>query len=358
MHLSSLRLYQFKNHLDQKFTFGPELNAIIGENGSGKTNLLDAIYFLALSKSAFQKQDALNITHGHTQAVIEGAFVTDEHKELITIVLDTTAKKQVLLDKKPYERISEHIGKYPVVMIAPDDTDLIRDGSEYRRRVFDGIISQLDPVYLTNYQQYNRYLDQRNSLLKQFAEQRYFDQNLLDAYSIPLVDLAMALAERRRAFLADFLPMVRRHYLEISEGKEEITIAYESLVKEDFKAVFYAQQNHDRAAQRTSMGVHKDDFLLLMDGESFKKFGSQGQKKSMILAIKLAQFDILRQYSGKKPLLLLDDIFDKLDDQRMDKLVKKIVEGHFGQVFLTDARPERTKGLFKDWGEHVKIYEF
>lgn len=357
MHLRSIRLFNFRNHSDSSFEFSDRVNCIVGENGSGKTNLLDAVYFLSLTKSSIPKQDVLSISYDQDLMVISGDFQKNEGLENITLSLQRGQKKSVLADKKAYDRLSDHIGKYPLVLIAPDDTDMIRDASDTRRKLFDGIISQFDPDYLSLYQQYNRLLDQRNSLLKQFYEREYFDQKMLDSYSEPLVQLGIEIATKRKEFMLGFVPQMQSHYQTISGGKEKAEIIYDTEVQANFQEVFKKNQKRDIAAHRTTKGIHKDDYIFELDGQSIKKFGSQGQRKSFVLAVKLAQFDLLEKHKNKKPLLLLDDIFDKLDDQRIAKLIEKIDDETFGQVFITDARPERTKRILEKVKADVSYFE-
>ncbi|MFT5884629.1 MAG: DNA replication and repair protein RecF [Arcticibacterium sp.] len=354
MFLRSIRLFNFRNHADVTYNFSERVNCIVGENGAGKTNLIDAVYFLALTKSSIQKQDLLSVSHEEQMMVIDGNFGNGEN---ITVTITKGQKKVVLADKVPYERISHHIGKYPLVLIAPDDTDMIRDASDARRKLFDGIIAQFDQLYLKSFQQYNRLLDQRNSLLKQFVDRNYFDQQMLDSYSEPLVVLCIEIAKKRSEFAQEFEPEIRKHYKEISSGKEKVSITYSTEVLEGFEAKFKRNESKDRMAQRTTMGVHKDDYLYQLDGLPAKKFGSQGQKKSFVLAVRLAQFDLLEKQKGTKPLLLLDDIFDKLDDNRIEKLIQKIDNDTFGQVFITDARPERTKRILEKVKAQVNYIE-
>lgn len=357
MFLRSIRLFNFRNHEDAQFQFSERVNCIVGENGEGKTNLIDAVYFLALTKSSLQKQDQLSVSHEQDILVIDGNFIHEGLEENITLSFQRGQKKTLLTDKMPYERISDHIGKYPVVLIAPDDTDMIRDASDTRRKLFDGIISQLDSEYLKAYQNYNRVLDQRNSLLKQFAERDYFDQELLDSYSQPLVKWAIEISKKRKDFLADFEPEVVKHYHEISGGKEKVSIGYQTEVLEHFEKEFKRNEQKDRKAQRTTTGIHKDDYIFNLEDLPAKKFGSQGQKKSIVLAVRLAQFDLLEKQKGKKPILLLDDIFDKLDEQRVQKLIEKIDNETFGQVFITDARPDRTRRILKNVSTEVNYIE-
>ena len=357
MHLRSVRLFNFRNHSDSSFEFSERVNCIVGENGSGKTNLLDAVYFLSLTKSSIQKQDALSISYEQDLMVISGNFRENTGYENITVSLQRGHKKNVLANKKAYERLSDHIGKYPVVLIAPDDTDMIRDASDTRRKLFDGIMAQFDPEYLALYQQYNRLLDQRNSLLKQFHDREYFDQKMLDTYSEPLVLRAIDITTKRKSFMREFLPLVQNHYRTLSGGKEQADIQYDTQVDDHFAEVFRKNQKRDVSAHRTTKGVHKDDFIFELDGQPIKRFGSQGQRKSFVLAVKLAQFELLEKQKNKKPILLLDDIFDKLDDLRIGKLIEKIDDETFGQVFITDARPERTKRILEKVKATVSYFE-
>lgn len=356
MHLKTLQLHFFRNYESASFEFSEQVNCVLGDNGSGKTNLLDAVYYLALTKSATQSKDELNIKHEERLMALHGSFSKKEKEELISLSMIRGQAKALLHDKKPYAKKSEHIGKYPVVLIAPDDTDMIRDASDTRRKLFDGIIAQADSFYLDDFQKYNRLVDQRNKLLKQFAEQNYFDQSMLDTYDEQLVPLAISLAEKRRGFIKDFSPLVQKHYEEISSGKEAITLDYQTVVEADFGKKLKQNQWKDRQANRTTIGIHKDDYAFDFDGVSFKKYASQGQKKSLVMAVKMAQFDLLHEIKEVKPILLLDDIFDKLDDHRIAMLVQKIGNGDFGQVFISDARPERTRGFIEGLNLDVRYF--
>ncbi len=368
MHLQKISLANFKSYEYENFEFSERVNCVVGENGIGKTNLLDAIYFLALTKSSISNQDALAINHEAEYMMIEGQFgigksgkentpITN-NQSLITISLQRGQKKAVLKDKKAYERISEHIGRFPVVMLSPNDTDIIRDGSEERRKFFDGVMAQLDSEYLENLLQYNRLLLQRNSLLKQFTERNYTDDLLLDIYSDPLVEVSLKLYNARNQFVTNFLPIFKKHYNTLSDAREDVEMIYESEVgAENFTQIFRKNRPRDLAAQRTTMGSHKDDFIFEINGFTLRKFGSQGQQKSFVIALKLAQFEMLTKVKGFPPLLLLDDIFDKLDDRRIQQLITMMVDGTFSQVFITDARPERTRQLLGDLGVEIKYFE-
>ncbi len=374
MHLEKLSLTNFKNYEDGRYIFGRQINVIVGPNGSGKTNLLDAVYFLALSKSAFQSQDALSILHDADYFILDGIF--EEHADRnvqITISLQRGQRKVLMADKKPYDRVSEHIGRFPVVLVAPNDTDLVREHSEDRRHFFDGVLSQLDADYLRNYLMYQQILKQRNSLLKLFAERNQVDNDMLDTYDEPLLDLGQKIHDRRRQFVDEFLPNFRAHYGYLSDEREEVTIIYESEVSNPaFADEFRHFRRRDTVLQRTTMGIHKDDYSFMIEGRSgaarssdphsgdsvpLKKFGSQGQQKTFVIALKLAQFDQLQAEKGVKPILLLDDIFDKLDDRRIGKLIQRMDQGAFGQLFITDARPERTRDLLNGVKADVRFFE-
>ncbi|WP_128547414.1 DNA replication/repair protein RecF [Larkinella soli] len=346
MHLEKLRLTNFKNYEEGSFTFSEQINCIIGPNGSGKTNLLDAIYFLSLSKSAFHNQDALSISHQADFFIIDGVFKNGNKPTQITCSLQRGQRKVLLSDKKPYERISDHIGRFPVVLLAPNDTDLVREHSEERRHFFDGVLSQLDADYLRDYLMYQQILKQRNGLLKIFAERNYLDEELLETYNEPLLQLAQRIHQRRTSFVGEFLPIVQKHYAYLSDAREAVDIIYESdVANEEFPRDFRRNRQRDIQLQRTGKGVHKDDFVFEANGVALKKFGSQGQQKTFVIALKLAQFEQLQAEKDLKPLLLLDDIFDKLDDRRIGKLIELMEHHTFGQIFITDARPERTRDL-------------
>ena len=362
MYLDKISLLNFKNHEELSLNFSPTVNGIVGINGSGKTSLLDAIYMLALTKSAFSQTDAQCIRHGADFFMIDGFFKdVDENNSRglqVTCSLKIGGRKVVMLDKKAYERLSEHIGRFPVVLISPDDTDLIRDTSELRRKFFDNMLSQLDHAYLDTLIQYNLIMKQRNSLLRQFYERNYFDKDLLETFDVQLLPLGNKIHQKRREFITSFVPLVQKYYAFISESREEVDLIYESeLFEESFVYDFGFAMKRDLQLQRTTKGIHKDDFVFEISRYALKKFGSQGQQKSFVIALKLAQFEVLQQEKGRKPLLLLDDIFDKLDDLRISKLMKMITNQTFGQLFITDARPERSRQIFATLAADVKMFE-
>ena len=358
MWLEKLHLTYFKSYEERGFTFGERVNCLVGENGSGKTNLLDAIYFLTLTKSAFHNQDALGIRHAEDFFLLDGIFNDSDKNIQITCSFQRGQRKVFMADKKNYDRLSDHIGLFPLVLIAPNDTDLIRDGSEERRRFFDGVLAQATPEYLTDFLQYNKILTQRNGLLKLFAERNYLDEDLLDTYNEPLIVLAIRIHDHRRSFMDRFLPLFKKYYQFLSSGKEQVDVLYESEVaSEDFPAEFRKNRSRDLHAQRTGKGIHKDEYVFEIDGITLKKFGSQGQQKSFVIALKLAQFELLKIEKEKTPILLLDDIFDKLDDRRINKLIELIDDGFLGQVFITDARPERSQKILENVKADVRFFE-
>lgn len=346
MYLKSLQLIQFKNYQKALVQFSPEINCFLGINGSGKTNLLDAIHYLSLTKSAFNPQDAQNIQHDQAFFSMKGTFEKNDKSVEIQCILETRKKKQVINNGKAYEKMSEHIGLLPIVLIAPDDTALIKEGSEERRKFFDSMLSQLDKNYLARLVRYQHFLKQRNALIRQFAEQNRLDKLLLEPYDLELIQLSQWIHDERTAFIERFGPYLLQHYAEISGQREAVEIRYESQCqKPNFKDLFHQNLQKDLALKRTNTGIHKDDFVFEIDGYPLKKFGSQGQQKSFLIALKLAQFQIFKEQTGTKPILLLDDIFDKLDDFRISKMMELVANREFGQLFITDARPERSKNI-------------
>jgi DNA replication and repair protein RecF len=359
MLLRRLHLLNFKNYAELQVEFSPAINGITGQNGSGKTNLLDAIYYLSTTKSAFHSNDQFTTRFGEPFFMAEGEFVHPEEEPLRVQLSVQEGKGKVLkVNRQEYERMSTHIGRFPCVLVTPNDTDLIREGSEGRRKFFDGVIAQADHEYLDQLLRHNRLLQQRNGLLKQFAERNYFDRSMVEVYDAQLLPILSFLAQKRQGYLQAFLPVFLSHYQFISGGNEEVLLRYESEVNDPgFAGQFRDNLPRDLAAQYTTKGIHKDDYGFEINGRSVKKFGSQGQQKSFVIALKLAQFDFVAQWKGTKPLLLLDDIFDKLDDLRIQKLMQLMANGVFGQVFLTDARPERTNQIFKATGQPIHLLE-
>ena len=353
MTLDSLQLLFFKNYEAATLQFTPGINCFIGDNGSGKTNLLDAIHYLSLTKSALTAVDANSIKQGADFFVVKGKFSADKgaDTETIQVSLRQGQKKTLTHDKQAYERMADHIGRYPAVLVSPYDTDLIREGSEERRKYFDSLLSQFDHGFLNVLISYNALLRQRNALLKQAAERpaSSFDHDYLLAIDDQLIPLGAELSQQRVAFLERFTPIFQRHYQQLADGHEEVSLTYKSqLLETDFSQLLRQNERRDLVMQRTTAGVHRDDFIFLMDGLPVKSYASQGQQKSYVIALKLAQFETLTTRlvaagtASIKPLLLLDDIFDRLDDKRITRLLELVADETFGQVFLTDTNLTRT----------------
>ncbi|QNF32548.1 DNA replication/repair protein RecF [Adhaeribacter swui] len=358
MVLENLHLLYFKNYEEADLSFSPHINCFIGDNGSGKTNVLDAIYYLSMGKSAFTATDLQNVKQGEDYFMVKGRFQAFTHQDTIQCTFRSGQKKIITHNKLAYEKISEHIGKYPVVLISPYDTDLIREGSEERRRYFDSLISQLDATYLNELITYNYILKQRNSLLKQFADRNYFDKEYLQILDEQLVPAGNYITKVRQSFLANFVPVFQKHYQHLSGSSETVTLDYKSqLTNHSFIYLLNQAQHKDLMLQRTTVGPHKDDFVFFMDNWPVKNYGSQGQQKSYVIALKLAQFEVVAQQKKQKPLLLLDDIFDRLDEKRITKLLQLVAENTFGQLFITDSHLERTQKLVGSISEQVSNFK-
>jgi DNA replication and repair protein RecF len=349
MHLENISLHSFKNYGACTLNFSPDINCILGPNGSGKTNMLDAIHYLSLTRSAFNTIDQQNIQHQMDFFSIRGQFQLEQKRHLIQCSCKSGSKKVLKKDGTVYSRLSDHVGQFPCVLITPYDTDLLRETSQIRRKFMDSIISQVDSKYLSDLLKYQRLLSQRNQALKNFATRYSFDEHLLASYDQPMLDLMQTISQRRVDFIRQFLPPFTDYYRTLSDAQDQVDIIYQSdVLSDNFKDRFLSNHQQDLKMQRTTLGIHKDDLKCSIGGYNVRKFGSQGQLKSFVIAMKLAQFEVIREQKGFKPILLLDDIFDKLDDLRIAKLME-MVSGHlFGQIFLTDARPERTLRILEN----------
>lgn len=357
MYLHWLKLRNFKNFVESEWEFSPKINAFVGSNGVGKTNVLDAVHYMALTKSYLNYSDAQNINFDSDFFSLEGNFRKNESEDVIFCAVQHTKGKILKRNAKAYDRISDHIGLYPLVMISPYDSDLIKDGSETRRRFIDNIISQSNKEYLQNLMRYNRVLVQRNSLLKYFAQNHTFDSVSLEIYNQELVTLGMEIHQERNKFIREFLPVFQEYYQFISQGNEAVNIIYQSQLNENsFDKLLKENVSKDRSAQYSTQGIHKDDLSFEILNYPIKKFGSQGQQKSYLIALKLAQLELMKQTLGTTPLLLLDDIFDKLDESRVEQLIKLVNEERFGQIFITDTHPERTENVVKRINSESKIF--
>lgn len=357
MHLKQLTLVHFKNYEEATIVFHPKINCFTGPNGMGKTNLLDAIHYLSFCKSCFNGVDSQSISFNQAFFVLQGVFEKAEKEEEIFVSVKRGQKKIVKRNKNEYEKLSDHIGVFPLVMISPADTGIITGGSVERRRFLDSIISQFDKKYLDKLISYNHVLQQRNALLKQFAMARFFDNTLLEILDEQLVEHGVYIDDSRRVFLTDFIPVFERYYKLLSENAEHVGLEYLSTLQgNDYKTALKINVNKDCAIQHTSVGVHRDDLNFLLAGNEVRKYASQGQQKTYLLALKLAQYEYIKDKTGFKPLLLLDDIYDKLDSKRFEKLVHLVSSDAFGQVFITDTHTERMQQLFSSQKDICKVF--
>ncbi|SDH88644.1 DNA replication/repair protein RecF [Winogradskyella thalassocola] len=358
MNLNTLSLVNYKNFESQVFDFDVKINCFVGANGIGKTNALDAIYHLAFGKSYFNPIAVQNINHNAEFFVVDGNFTKYERTEKIIVSLKRGQKKVIKKNGKAYEKFSEHIGFIPLVIISPADRDLIIEGSDTRRKFIDSVISQSDKSYLTELINYNKVLSQRNALLKYFAVNNTFNNDTLSIYNEQLHNYGTEIFKKRDTFLKTFIPIFKARYEAISQSKETIDLQYKSdLFDDKLMDLLKKSINKDRAIQYTTVGTHKDDLVFLIDDFPIKKFGSQGQQKSFLIALKLAQFDFIKLQSGVSPILLLDDIFDKLDENRVAQIINLVDDEHFGQIFISDTHAERTEDVIKQTHQSYKIFK-
>lgn len=358
MVLKTLSLINYKNFSNCDFTFDRKINCFVGPNGIGKTNVLDSIYHLSYGKSYFNPISSQNIKHNEDFFVVDGVYEKQEREEKIVVSLKRGQKKIIKRNGKLYERFSNHIGFIPLVIISPADRDLIIEGSETRRKFIDSVISQSDKPYLENLIKYSKLLSQRNALLKYFALNDTFDQDSLDVYNAQMSILGLDIFNTRKTFLEAFIPILKSRYQSISNHAEVINLDYKSdLFKGDFDDLLTNNLKRDRALQYTSVGIHKDDLSFEIEGYPIKKFGSQGQQKSFLIALKLAQFDFIKAQSGVAPILLLDDVFDKLDEQRVAQIIKLVDAENFGQIFISDTHQQRTEEAIKSVHQSYQIFK-
>ncbi len=358
MYLKQLFLTNFKNYREQEFAFCDKLNSLVGNNGSGKTNVLDAIHYLSFCKGFINSIDSQNITHEQDFFAVQGIFsVKDGANEKVHCVQKLNQKKIFKLNNKEYDRLADHIGLFPMVLVSPADSNLIYKGSDERRKYFDSVISQFDAAYLNDLILYNKALFQRNTLLKSFYEKRYFDIDSIEIWNRQCIEYGTRIWEKRKDFITHFITYFQHYFKIISQGQEAVELVYVSQLNDDiFENLLNNCIAKDRNFQFSTTGIHKDDFDFIINGYPLKKFGSQGQQKSFIIALKLAQFEYTRKTKGYKPLLLFDDIFDKLDHLRVEQIIKLVGENGFGQVFITDTHPQRMQELFEKTGIPHKIF--
>ncbi|MDQ3047456.1 MAG: DNA replication/repair protein RecF [Bacteroidota bacterium] len=357
MHLKKLSLLNFKNYAEAELSLSSHVNCFTGNNGEGKTNILDAIHYLSFCKSFFNPIDSQNILHEAPFFLIQGLYESNGKEEEIYCGLKRNQKKQFKRNKKEYSRLADHIGLYPLVMISPADSELITEGSESRRKFIDSVIAQFDREYLENLIHYNKILTQRNALLKQIGNSGKFDQDSLEIWDMQLIQYGEKVHSTRRDFVQKFIPGFQKYYEFISGGREQVGLQYNSqLNNTTFSDGLAKALNRDRALEYTTVGIHKDDLEFTINGHSLKKYASQGQQKSFLIALKLAQFDFIRNIKKVTPILLLDDIYDKLDDQRVKQLMELVSSDNFGQLFITDTHPTRLAELFSAGNADFKSF--
>lgn len=358
MYISRLLLSNFKNYEDIDVTFSNNVNCLVGNNGVGKTNLLDALYYLSFCKSYFNPVDSLNIRFDADFFAIHGQYSIDEpdsdgsNSVTVSCTLQRGQSKKMKFNKKACTTFAEHIGRLPLVIVTPSDQSLILGGSDVRRKFIDGIISQADRGYLQNLVAYQKALEQRNRLLKQFYENQYFEDDTIAVWDEQLVRYGQPIVSARRQFLVEFMPLFEQYYLLIhpdANRNEKPGIEYLTQLEgdaSDFARQLADAHRRDAQVQYTTVGPHKDDLEFSIGQFAVKRFGSQGQQKTFLLALKLAQFEYIRAHLATKPILLLDDIFDKLDMQRVRQLVLLVGSDRFGQVFITDTQQGRVESIF------------
>ncbi len=349
MIVKSLELSNFKNYHHARLQFSPRINCLLGSNAAGKTNILDALYYLSFCKSYFNPLDGQNIRRGegYFRLCAEYSKNGRPSSDKLELTLKKQQRKQLRKNGKEYGRFSDHIGLYPLVMVSPADTSLIYEGSELRRKFVDGILAQFNNTYLSLLLQYQRALQQRNALLKKFAEQNSYDPVSMDIWDRKLISLAPRIHTYRSDFLRSFVPTFEEYYRHIAGSKEKPTLRYDSQLNNDtMEGLLKAGNDKDRVLKYTGAGIHKDDYIFEIDGFPLKKFASQGQQKSFVVAAKLAQFEHMKKVKGYNPIILLDDIFDRLDENRTGRIMELVSENTFGQIFITDTQPNRIRQVF------------
>ena len=356
--LTKISIINYKNIPEKEYELDPKINCFVGNNGVGKTNILDAIYHLSMGKSYFNVKNDQLIKNGNDYMLIDGVFKLNDKNEGIVCSLKIGEKKVLKRNGKAYKKFSNHIGLIPVVIISPYDNDLINDGSSERRKFIDSIISQNDKEYLTNLIAYTRVIQNRNKLLKQYNKSVDFDLDTIRVYDDLIFKLSDPIFKVREKFIKDFTPLVLEKYKQISDDKEKISINYKSdLINNNIKNLIRDSFQKDVILQYTSTGLHKDDFIFNLDDNRIKKFGSQGQQKSFLIALKLAQFDYLKNKTGNSPILIMDDIFDKLDLLRVKRIVEMVNSTNFGQLFLSDTDKERIDKVLSGLNLTSKIFK-
>lgn len=357
MFLKKILLINFKSYSQLDVDFHAKLNCFTGNNGKGKTNLLDAIFYLSMCKSAFNPIDTQNIKHGESFFVIQGLYNREDTEENIYCAVKQLEGKVFKRNGKEYQRLADHIGCLPLVIISPQDTSLILEGSEERRKFINSVIAQFDKLYIDEVIRYNKVLAQRNKLLKDFQDKNFFSSELIEVLDDQLVKLGILIYQKRKDFVEKLIPIFQNYYSAVSGRSEEVSLTYQSQLEgEDFLSLLQKSINKDRIVQFTTTGIHKDDLILKQDGHTIKKESSQGQQKTYLISLKLAQFDFMKSVSGVRPILLLDDIFDKLDLERVENFIKLISDNGFGQIFITDTNKNRLHDILMKLHTEYKLF--
>jgi len=357
MYLKKLILTNFKNYELNELEFSPKINCFVGNNGVGKTNILDAIHYLSLTKSFFNNIDSISIRHSEDYFIIQGSFARDEEEDQIYCAFQKQKQKLLKRNGKEYQKLSDHVGRYPVVMISPADSALITEGSEDRRRFLNKIISQYNAEYLDSVLRYNKALQQRNKLLKDFKTSGKFDPDALSIWDAQLVKYGSYVYNERESLVNELIPVFQEYYAKISSGKEEVKLIYRSHLSDgNYQEALLDSVDKDRFLEYTTVGIHKDDLILAMNDFSVKSLGSQGQQKSYLVALKLAKFDYIKKKAGSSPILLLDDIFDKFDNERVEQIIRLVGNHRFGQIFITDTHQNRLHDILTSHKTDFKLF--
>lgn len=341
--LKKIAIQNFRNIAFQELTFSPNVNCIWGNNGEGKTNLMDAIWYLSMTKSAFSTSDRFTFRHGTDSFALSGTYSMNSGPDSrFSLQCDTGGTKKLRRDDKPYSKVSSHIGILPVVMVSPGDISLVSESGDDRRRFINAVLSQMDPEYLDSLQQYNRLLLQRNKMLKDGR----WDESLLEVFDERMDGLADYVSKARARFVKDLLPLVTDRYASLSGGREQVSIDYRTdLSKGSLKDILKSCREKDAILKYTTAGIQRDDFIFEMDGFPIRRCGSQGQQKSFLVSLKFAQYELMKRSYGFPPILLLDDVFDKLDMDRISNLLSMVAGAEFGQIFITDSNKIRLTSI-------------
>lgn len=361
MILQELNILNYKNIREASMSFSEQINCFVGLNGQGKTNILDAIYYLSFTKSAYNAIDSQNIHHDEEMALVQGKYVEGDTEEMISCGLKRGVKKQFRRGKKDYKRLLDHIGLIPLVMVSPQDSELVVEGSDERRRFIDGVISQYNKAYLEHLTQYNALLKQRNALLKQYENVglEQLPATLFEVLELQMVQHAEPIYAERVKFIEQFTPYFQQVYSAISGDKEQVSLGYVSQLHErDLTEALARTRGRDLILGWTSQGVHKDELEMKLGDYPLKRVGSQGQQKSYLLAMKLGQALYLSGVHAvhAKPILLLDDIFDKLDSERVERIVQLVVGQEFGQIFITDTDRQHLTAILREQASEAKVF--